>query len=52
MNSSQFDTSRSLVELRTPTPTTFLLFSRSLETKGEKSLSPLTNTKVLTCSLV
>jgi hypothetical protein len=40
------------VEFFTPTPITFLLFSRSLLTKGEKSESPLTTTKVSTCAFV
>jgi hypothetical protein len=36
----------------TPTPITCLLFSRSFETSGEKSESPLMMTKVLTWALV
>ena len=49
MNSSQLSISRSLVELFTPKPMTRLLFSRSFETSGEKSLSPDTITKMSTC---
>ena len=52
MNSSQLAISRSLVEFFTPTPITCLAFSRSLETSGEKSESPLMMTKVLTWLLV
>ena len=52
MNSSQLAISRSEVEFFTPTPITLLLFSRSLETSGEKSESPLMMTKVSTCDLV
>ncbi len=52
MNSSQFLISRSLVEALTPTPITSLLFSRSLDTSGEKSESPLMITKVSTCAFV
>src|SRR3990172_2157120 len=51
MNSSQFATSSSEEEFLTPTPMTNLLFSRSLETRGEKSLSPEAITKVSMCSL-
>jgi hypothetical protein len=52
MNSSQFAVSRSEVEPFTPTPITVFEFSRSLETSGEKSESPLMITKVSTCDLV
>ncbi len=52
MNSSQFAIRRSDVEFFTPTPITTLLFSRSLETSGEKSESPLMMTKVSTCDFV
>ena len=52
MNSSQFATSRSEVDCLTPTPITCLAFSRSFDTSGEKSESPLMMTKVLTCDLV
>ena len=52
MNSSQLAVSRSEVEPLTPTPMTVLLFSRSLETSGEKSESPLMITKVSTWPLV
>ena len=52
MNSSQLAISRSDVELATPTPITSLLFSRSLDTSGEKSESPEMITKVLTWPLV
>ena len=51
MNSSQFAISRSDVEFFTPTPMTFLSFSRSLDTSGEKSESPLMMTNVSTCDL-
>ncbi len=44
MNSSQAETSKSDVDFFTPTPITVLLFSRSFETSGEKSESPLTIT--------
>ena len=50
MNSSQFSISRSEVEFFTPTPITYLLFSLSLETSGEKSESPEATTKQLMCS--
>ena len=40
MNSSQLSISRFEDEFFTPTPMTYLLFSLSLETSGEKSLSP------------
>ena len=52
MNSSQFAISRSDVEFLTPTPITILSFSRSFDTSGEKSESPLMMTKVSTCDLV
>ncbi len=52
MNSSQLATSRSEVDCLMPTPITFLAFSRSLETRGEKSESPLRITKVSTWVLV
>ena len=52
MNSSQLAISRSDVEFFTPTPITILLFSRSFDTSGEKSESPLMMTKVSTCALV
>ena len=50
MNSSQFSMSRSEVEFFTPRPITYLLFSLSLETSGEKSESPEATTKQLMCS--
>ena len=46
MNSSQLAISRSEVELFTPQPMTRLSFSLSLETSGEKSLSPEIRAKV------
>ncbi len=49
MNSSQLLASRSDVELRTPQPTTRLLFSLSFDTSGEKSLSPVSRTNVSMC---
>ena len=52
MNSSQLAISRSEVDFLTPTPITVLSFSRSLDTSGEKSESPLMMTNVLTCDLV
>ena len=52
MNSSQLAIRRSEEDFLTPTPITVLLFSRSLETNGEKSESPLMMTKVSTCDLV
>ena len=52
MNSSQLAISRSEVEFLTPQPITILLFSRSFETSGEKSESPLMITNVSTCDLV
>ncbi len=52
MNSSQFAIRRSDVEFFTPTPITTLSFSRSLETSGEKSESPLMMTNVSTCDFV
>ncbi len=52
MNSSQLAINRSEVEFFTPTPITVLLFSRSFDTSGEKSESPLMMTKVSTCDLV
>ena len=52
MNSSQLAISKSDVEFLTPTPITYLAFSRSLDTSGEKSESPEMITKVLTCDLV
>ena len=52
MNSSQFATSRSDVDFFTPTPITFFAFSRSFDTSGEKSESPLMITKVSTCDFV
>jgi len=52
MNSSQLAVSRSEVDCLTPTPITCLLFSRSFDTSGEKSESPLMMTKVLTWALV
>ena len=51
MNSSQFETRRSEVELFIPSPMTCLPFSLSLETRGEKSLSPEAMTKIPMCSL-
>ena len=50
MNSSQFSMSRSEVEFLTPSPITYLLFSLSFETRGEKSESPEHTTKQLMCS--
>ena len=50
MNSSQFSISRSEVEFFTPRPITYLLFSFSLLTSGEKSESPEATTKQLMCS--
>ena len=50
MNSSQFSISRSEVEFFTPSPITYLLFSLSFETSGEKSESPEQTTKQLMCS--
>ena len=50
MNSSQFSIRRSEVEFFTPRPMTYLLFSFSLETRGEKSESPEATTKQLMCS--
>jgi hypothetical protein len=50
MNSSQFSMSRSDVEFFTPRPITYLLFSLSLETRGEKSESPEHTTKQSMCS--
>ena len=52
MNSSQFAIRRSEVEFFTPTPITVFAFSRSFDTSGEKSESPLMMTKVSTCALV
>ncbi len=52
MNSSQLAVSRSDVERWTPTPITCFAFSRSLDTSGEKSESPLMMTNVLTCDFV
>ena len=52
MNVSQLLMKRSEVEFFTPTPITVLSFSRNLDTKGEKSESPLRMTKVSTCPLV
>ena len=52
MNSSQFAISRSEVEFLTPTPITVFAFSRSFETSGEKSESPLMITNVSTCAFV
>jgi hypothetical protein len=52
MNSSQPLMRRSEVDCLTPQPITNLLFSRSFDTSGEKSESPLTITKVSTCSFV
>ncbi len=51
MNSSQLAISRSEVELFTPQPMTRLLFSFSLETSGEKSLSPESSAKMSMCCL-
>src|SRR3970040_258567 len=50
MNSSQFATRSSDAELFTPMPMTNLCVSRSVETRGEKSLSPEAITKVSMCS--
>ena len=52
MNSSQLAISRSELEFFTPTPITVFAFSRSLDTSGEKSESPLTMRKVSTCDFV
>jgi hypothetical protein len=52
MNSSQFAIRRSDVEFLTPMPITVLSFSRSFETRGEKSESPEMITNVSTCALV
>ena len=49
MNSSQLAISKSDVELFTPQPMTRLLFSFSLETSGEKSLSPDKSAKASMC---
>ena len=43
---------RSEVELLTPMPITYSLFSRSFDTSGEKSESPLMMTKASTWALV
>ena len=50
MNSSQLSISRSDDEFLTPRPMTYLSFSLSLETSGEKSESPETITKVSMCA--
>ena len=50
MNSSQFESRRSEVEFFTPTPITYLSFSLSFETSGEKSESPEQTTNVVMCS--
>src|SRR5438067_2350671 len=50
MNSSQLSINRSLDEFFTPTPMTYLSFSLSLETSGEKSESPEAITKRSMCS--
>ena len=50
MNSSQLSTSRFDEEFLTPMPTTYLLFSLSFDTSGEKSLSPETMTNVSMCA--
>ena len=52
MNSSQLLIRRSELEFFTPTPITSFAFSRSFDTSGEKSESPLTMTKVSTWPLV
>ena len=52
MNSSQLAMRRSDVEFFTPTPITSFAFSRSFETSGEKSESPLMMTNVSTCAFV
>ena len=52
MNSSQLAMRRSEVLFFTPMPITVFAFSRSFETSGEKSESPLTITKVSTWLLV
>src|SRR5712691_10221440 len=46
MNSSQLLIRRSELEFLTPTPITVFAFSRSLETSGEKTESPLTMAQV------
>ncbi len=51
MNSSQAAINRLDVELFTPQPITRLLFSLSLETSGEKSLSPDSRAKMSMCCL-
>ncbi len=48
MNSSQLAIRRSEVEFLTPTPITALSFSRSFDTSGEKSESPVISTNVST----
>ena len=50
MNSSQLSISRSLDEFFTPTPITYLSFSFSFETSGEKSESPEAITNRSMCS--
>jgi len=50
MNSSQLSLRSTEVEPFIPRPMTRLPFSFSLETSGEKSLSPDTITKVSMCS--
>ena len=52
MNSSQLAIRRSEVEFFTPTPITVLSFSRSFDTSGEKSESPVISTNVSTWLLV
>src|ERR1700738_5340295 len=51
MNSSQLSISRSLDEFFTPTPMTYLSFSLSFDTSGEKSESPDAITNRSMCSL-
>ena len=51
MNSSQLSTNREEVESFMPRPMTVLPFSLSLETSGEKSLSPVRIAKVSMCPL-
>ena len=50
MNSSQFSISKSDVEFLTPRPMTYLSFSFSLLTRGEKSESPEAMQKQSMCS--
>ena len=49
MNSSQLASSSPEVDFLTPQPMTRLSFSLSLETSGEKSLSPVSSAKASMC---